>query len=578
MKGSRSGDGDLPAGVMTHGLGPESEGSRPGRAGLWVAVVVVLVVGGFAFSRGYGTGSVSSPTDLPVVVTPSTSSTTTSSATTTPVSVTAIEPSDPLGFDWMNEVVDVAGAADGTVHAVATAGVASLDGTGEWTLIDVEGLPGEMGQVDGWPGRYITQVAAGSDDSLWVAGFASSSEDDEQFGGIIDGWGGGRILWWVARNDGCDGGSCSWTVFTSSDVPELSGGLGDLVISGDGTLYASASGNLLLVFDGTEWESHNVPTGWSKPAGSPWSESLAVAPDSVVWAAVKERGLFAFDGTGFTRYTTEDGLPSNNIFQVAVASNGTIWAVTDRSFIRPAPGGIASFDGTNWITHTTDDGLLSSEALIATGADGTVWAVHSDNPPHGYSRFDGTGWANYPYDPPGGGFRRPAAVGPNGNLWTTTWEGLVSFDGTTQTVHPSPFAPPENGLVFVEVSNLVGFSGSQLSGVLLNRDSPTDGIAGFAVMVDSDPHSDTHVLGNVSNEWGDTGMWPWASGEANIPAGDYTLHLWVGKDYCCYGRWVPALTADLHGCELPITTTGKNQIIRVTDIPIVDEFGACGTS
>jgi hypothetical protein len=72
-------------------------------------------------------------------------------------------------------------------------------------------------------------------------------------------------------------------------------------------------------------------------------------------------------------------------------------------------------------------------------------------------------------------------------------------------------------------------------------------------------------------------MWPWVSGEANIPAGDYALHLWVGKDCCCYGRWVPALTADLHGCEFPITTTGQNQIIRVTDIPVVDEFGACGT-
>jgi hypothetical protein len=109
------------------------------------------------------------------------------------MSVTAVEPSepidpiDPIFFDWMNEVVDLAVGADGTVFAVAPAGVALLYGSGESTLIDVEGLP-EGTPGDGWPGRYITHVAVpnpqerGTDGMLWVAGNAVSHTDDEQFG------------------------------------------------------------------------------------------------------------------------------------------------------------------------------------------------------------------------------------------------------------------------------------------------------------------------------------------------------------------------------------------------------------
>ena len=438
--------------VISGGAVPQGGGGRRSRAGLLVVVVVVLVVGGFAFSRGYGTRSVSPPTDLPVVVAPSTSSTTTSSVTTAPVSVTAIEPSgpiDPIDFDWMNEVVDLAAGPDGLVYAVAPVGLAMLDQAGEWTLLDVEELPVGIGLDSRLSDWNLTHIATGPDGTVWVAGLAVSHADDEQFGGIIDGWSGGRILWWVARYHCAVCGE--WTVWTTNEVPALGGGIGDLVVSGDGTVYASVAGNRLLVFDGSGWESHVLPTGWVW-AGDPWSDSMTVASDGVLWAASPDAGLVAFDGTGFTQYTSADGVPSDTVVQVTTGVDGTIWVATDAPDDDPSPdaaAGVAVFDGTTWTSYTMADGLLSNNAVIATGPDGTVWAVHSEDPPFGYSRFDGTRWTANQFGLPVGD--RQAVATADGTLWTLDNEVAISFDGTTRTIRPSPFVQPVGFFTFSPV-------------------------------------------------------------------------------------------------------------------------------
>jgi len=143
------------------------------------------------------------------------------------------------------------------------------------------------------------------------------------------------------------------------------------------------------------------------------------------------------------------------------------------------------------------------------------------------------------------------------------------------------------GNVTVDISELVGSLGDDLSGVLMaygDLDDPElatgarwSGVAGFAVAVDSDPFSTSQVLGVVESDFPEdlgSGMWPWASGEAEIPAGDYTLWLWTGTNYCCYSRWMPADTPDLRGCEFRVSTSGEDQTIYIKDIP---DGGPCTT-
>ena len=382
-------------------------------------------------------------TSNPVAAQPATTTTAALSSTTAATTETAI---DPAAFG--QELVDVATAPGGLVYVSAPVGVASMDDSEEWTLIDVTELPEGAGLEDGWPGRMVDHVATGPEGTLWIAGHATSHGDYEQFGGVIDEWSGGRFLTWIARHD-CGSSSCSWTVFTTNDVPDLNGDIGDLAVAHDGTVFASVGDNRLLVFDGTAWDSHtlsDLPTGWSGGV-SPWSSSLAIATDGVLWAGTNApgegRGLFAFDGTGFTRYTTDNGLPDDQTFVITAAPDGTIWAATDALYEDPstaspeAAAGIAAFDGTTWTSYTIADGLLSNDAIVTTGPDGSVWAVHSEIPPYGYARFNSTDWTAYPFESPTYGFR--VAVDADGTVWMAARQGLVGFDGTTQTVYPSPF-------------------------------------------------------------------------------------------------------------------------------------------
>ena len=88
-------NGNHNSGQVISGLDVPEGGGRPGWTGLLVAVALVFVVGGFAFSRGYGPRSFPTTTGLPVSVSPSTSRTTTSSVTV----VETLEPVDGISFD-----------------------------------------------------------------------------------------------------------------------------------------------------------------------------------------------------------------------------------------------------------------------------------------------------------------------------------------------------------------------------------------------------------------------------------------------------------------------------------------------
>ena len=269
-------------------------------------------------------------------------------------------------------------------------------------LPEGKGLDADADFSEALPGRMIDVLAIGSNGELWLAGHATSTTDDESFGGQVSEWGGGRYLTWIAKHE-CDSAACSWQVFTSDEISDLAGGIGDIGVATDGTVYVTAGENLLLVYNGTAWVSHTVPglpTGWNGSV-SPWSSSVAIAPDGVVWAGTNPpegggRGLFSFDGAHFTNHTTESGLPGDMAVQVAAQADGSIWVATDMLYDDPsaaapdAAAGVARFDGTAWTAYTMADGLLSNDAFIASGPDGTVWAIHSEIPPYGYTRFDGT--------------------------------------------------------------------------------------------------------------------------------------------------------------------------------------------
>jgi hypothetical protein len=159
---------------------------------------------------------------------------------------------------------------------------------------------------------------------------------------------------------------------------------------------------------------------------------LAIGDDGVVWVAPyfleEVATVMSVDGQTVTGHTNADGLPGNEVSAVAVAGDGTVWANASGG---PA-GSIASYDGATWTIHELGDDIYGAARSFATGSDETLWALLPDH----YARFDGDEWETWPATLQ---TRGDSEIAPDGTLWHTLGTVLVSFDGTDETMHPSPF-------------------------------------------------------------------------------------------------------------------------------------------
>lgn len=184
--------------------------------------------------------------------------------------------------------------------------------------------------------------------------------------------------------------------------------------------------------DDDEWVQWTTDDG----LGSDNVFSLAGAEDGALWAA--GGGVARFDGNAWTTYTSDEGVADDSVFAVATGPDGAVWAATH--------SGVSRFDGKEWISWTSDDGLTHDWASwVGVGADGTVWVATAGGPTtedeQAVARFDGGQWTTWTADDrfPIGAVRS-WAVGADGALWAATPgaatpEGVTRFDGDTWTTY-----------------------------------------------------------------------------------------------------------------------------------------------
>jgi hypothetical protein len=143
----------------------------------------------------------------------------------------------------------------------------------------------------------------------------------------------------------------------------------------------------------------------------------------------------SFTDGEWTMYTTADGIPEAFGHAVAVATDGTVWVgsfgvtttdgTADDTQTIPG-GGVARFDGATWTRYTSIDGLPSNDSVITIGADASVWAVGING--EGVARFDGTRWETRSNVT--GGF---PTIDADGSLWAESDDaegGIIGFDGS----------------------------------------------------------------------------------------------------------------------------------------------------
>jgi hypothetical protein len=177
-------------------------------------------------------------------------------------------------------------------------------------------------------------------------------------------------FWFLSRGNLYRFGEMRVSHFTREDGLHyaLGGPLGSstssLLEDHQGFIWSSAYSNYLSRFDG-----QTVQTFFrnSDDMGRNFFDMVQDHKGSI-WLVGSGTGLVRFDGDTFKTFTTDDGLPSNNIWSNSLQdSQGHLWFGTDGA-------GVVRYDGTTFQTLTKEDGLAGNVVRdIVETEDGTVW-------------------------------------------------------------------------------------------------------------------------------------------------------------------------------------------------------------
>ena len=248
------------------------------------------------------------------------------------------------------------------------------------------------GLIDG----PVSTIAKSSDGALW-------------FGGEHQGRSG------AARHNPTAGSKPAWRIFTPADGlfgPNIASGVAST--NGDvwfGTKVAVDGG--LVRYDGRVWTTYTTEQGLLHPR----IYNLTASPDGTIWVGTVW-GLNRFDGKQWTRYLPfPDQDPSARQKIRALSTTGEVWigqAALDRGALRLADTTHSAVLGQVWTRYTTEDGLAHDGVWeIHQSQDGTVWAGTDA----GLSRYDATGWSSYGENGPYSIRFRSISETPDGAIW-----------------------------------------------------------------------------------------------------------------------------------------------------------------
>lgn len=146
------------------------------------------------------------------------------------------------------------------------------------------------------------------------------------------------------------------------------------------------------------------------------------------WFGSREEGVSIFDGESFKYFTTNEGLPDNQIRSIKEDNNGNIWLET--------ANGISSCDGKTITNHTIIENGDSQNEWAKTAND--LWFSAENK--EGVYRYDGQR-LNYL------AFPDPKLINPNNlysvtsisdgkndMLWIGTYAGVFGYNGSDFTI------------------------------------------------------------------------------------------------------------------------------------------------
>ena len=133
-------------------------------------------------------------------------------------------------------------------------------------------------------------------------------------------------------------------------------------------------------------------------------QSMAFDSNNRLWCGTNGGGLFCFDGTKWTNYTTSNSsLPSNYVGAIAVDNNNVVWLNCRDNQYPDKYGaeygfGLTRFDGNTWTTYSRTNSPLPSDCFwdVQVDADNRLWIATAGDV--GLVCYDETVWTTYDTD------------------------------------------------------------------------------------------------------------------------------------------------------------------------------------
>jgi len=345
-------------------------------------------------------------------------------------------PSGACSFDGQNWRVLTKddGLPSNNINAITVAG----DGT-VWFGVQRFGCPlcrlDESGirtysQEDGLLTKTVFALAIAPDGKLWIGGYISAPESSQG----------------AASFDG--------TTFTNYDLSQYAAvGTAVRAISVDpnGPVWFVPDSAGVLKFQNGEWSKHY-------PASNPniWFYGVSADLDEAVWFGNRSSisdlgGVYRFDGTDWTRYSTDDGLCSDEVNCTLVGPDGNKWFGTS--------DGISRFDGiTYWKTFSVPKTLVSN-GIFCLCVSGTRLLYGTGQ---GAGLFDGQFWSTIM-----GGVSTPqglkvndVVIAPNGDMWFGTDQGARRFNGVSWETFYQDLVAMSVKCMAVDVDGSLWFGGA----------------------------------------------------------------------------------------------------------------------
>ena len=273
-----------------------------------------------------------------------------------------------------NTVLAISKDAQGNYWFATTNGLAELSGT-NWTYYS---------KSDGFPAKAVYDIALTADGMLW---FATDQGLIQRKDGVFKTFGKASGLkfktvyrlylldddLWLSTDNGfyVRHQDDAWDQLLENERdPWLTQGLG-LAKSLDGRIWAGNL-NLLSIRDKDDWKDYKAPAGfpiqitsllpssgggiwigtnqglaWLDPQADHWNfitgdaapsgvyvYNLTTDPNGGFWASTNDGAYFFIPSKGWQRFSTLNGLASNNVYKVMVEADGTKWFATDQGASR----------------------------------------------------------------------------------------------------------------------------------------------------------------------------------------------------------------------------------------------------